>query len=109
MVLSFGAILDPRYKLHIVEFYLSELGMESEEIIEKVASVEAGLRKLYSAYKIRANVMHDSTEGPSSNVGSGNLCDDIEDDLAGFETFQNEEEIDEEELILDIEKVASTL
>ncbi|GJR91920.1 zinc finger BED domain-containing protein RICESLEEPER 2-like protein, partial [Tanacetum coccineum] len=53
MVLSFGAILDPRYKLNIVEFYLSELG-------------------------------------PSSNVGEGRLCDDVEDDLAEFKTFQSQ-------------------
>nr|GEU48365.1 zinc finger BED domain-containing protein RICESLEEPER 2-like [Tanacetum cinerariifolium] len=65
MVLSFGAILDPRYKLNIIEFYLSELGMKGALLIEK-----------------------SSTKGPSSNVGGGKLCDDPEDDLAGFETFQ---------------------
>ncbi|GJX11554.1 zinc finger BED domain-containing protein RICESLEEPER 2-like protein [Tanacetum coccineum] len=72
MVLSFGAILDPRYKLNIVEFYLSELGMEGPLLIEK-----------------------GSTKGPSSNVGGGKLCDDAEDDLAGFETFQSQYKIPE--------------
>ncbi|GJU65270.1 zinc finger BED domain-containing protein RICESLEEPER 2-like protein [Tanacetum coccineum] len=90
MVLSFGAILDPRYKLNIVEFYLSELGMEGPLLIEKVQSVEDGLRKLYGAYEIQPNVMQDSTKGPSSNVGEERLCDDAEDDLAGFETFQSQ-------------------
>ncbi|GJY76854.1 zinc finger BED domain-containing protein RICESLEEPER 2-like protein [Tanacetum coccineum] len=90
MVLSFGAILDPRYKLNIVEFYLSELGMEGPLLIEKVQSVEDGLRKLYSAYEVQPNVMRDSTKGPSSNVEEGRLCDDAEDDLAGFETFQSQ-------------------
>ncbi|GJS49855.1 zinc finger BED domain-containing protein RICESLEEPER 2-like protein [Tanacetum coccineum] len=88
MVLSFGAILDPRYKLNIIEFYLSKLGMEGQLLIEKVQSVEDGLRKLYSAYEIQPNVMHGSTKGPSLNVGGGKLCDDAEDVLAGFETFQ---------------------
>ncbi|GJY33031.1 zinc finger BED domain-containing protein RICESLEEPER 2-like protein [Tanacetum coccineum] len=95
MVLSFGAILDPRYKLNIVEFYLSELGMEGPLLIEKVQSVENGLRKLYSAYEIQPNVMQGSTKGPSSNVGGGKLCDDAEDDLAGFETFQSQYKIPE--------------
>ncbi|GKB45450.1 zinc finger BED domain-containing protein RICESLEEPER 2-like protein, partial [Tanacetum coccineum] len=93
MVLSFGAILDPRYKLNIIEFYLSELGMEGPLLIEKVQSVENGLRKLYSAYEIQPNVMQGSTKGPSSNVGGGKLCDDAEDDLAGFETFQSQYKI----------------
>nr|GEU46247.1 zinc finger BED domain-containing protein RICESLEEPER 2-like [Tanacetum cinerariifolium] len=88
MVLSFGAILDPWYKLNIVEFYLSELGMEGLLLIGKVQSVDNGLRKLYSAYEIQPNVMQGSTKGPVSNVGGGKLCDDAKDDLAGFETFQ---------------------
>ncbi|GKD72591.1 zinc finger BED domain-containing protein RICESLEEPER 2-like protein [Tanacetum coccineum] len=67
MVLSFGAILDPRYKLNIVEFYLSELGMEGPLLIQK-----------------------GPTKGPSSNVGGGKLCDDAEYDLVGFETFQSQ-------------------
>ncbi|GJY45176.1 zinc finger BED domain-containing protein RICESLEEPER 2-like protein, partial [Tanacetum coccineum] len=90
MVLSFGAILDPRYKLNIIEFYLSELGMEGPLLIEKVQSVEDGLRKLYNAYEIQPNVMQGSTKGPSSNVGGGKFCDDAEDDLAGFEIFQSQ-------------------
>ncbi|GJV49666.1 zinc finger BED domain-containing protein RICESLEEPER 2-like protein [Tanacetum coccineum] len=119
MVLSFGAILDPLYKLNIIEFYLSELGMDGPLLIEKVQSVEDGLRKLYNAYEIQPNVMQGSTKGPSSNVGGGKLCDDVEDDLAGFETFQSqykkleivlicidEDEFDEKELIdEDIEKL----
>ncbi|GJU65268.1 zinc finger BED domain-containing protein RICESLEEPER 2-like protein [Tanacetum coccineum] len=90
MVLSIGAILDPRYKLNIIEFYLSELGMEGPLLIEKVQSVEDGLRKLYNAYKIQPNVMQGSTKGPSSNVVGEKFCDDAEDDLAGFETFQSQ-------------------
>nr|GEW46040.1 zinc finger BED domain-containing protein RICESLEEPER 2-like [Tanacetum cinerariifolium] len=90
MVLSFGAILDPRYKLNIIEFYLSELGMEGPWLIEKVQRVEDGLRKLYGAYEIQPKVVQDSTKGPSSNVGEERLCDDAEDDLAGFETFQSQ-------------------
>nr|GEY08463.1 zinc finger BED domain-containing protein RICESLEEPER 2-like [Tanacetum cinerariifolium] len=65
-----------------------ELGIKGPLLIEKVQSVEDGLRKLYGAYAIQPNVMHDSTKGPSSNVGEGRLCDDAEDDLAGFETFK---------------------
>ncbi|GJX62034.1 zinc finger BED domain-containing protein RICESLEEPER 2-like protein [Tanacetum coccineum] len=122
MVLSFGAILDPRYKLNIIEFYLSELGMEGPLLIEKVQIVEDGLHKLYNAYEIQPNVMQSSTKGPSSNVGGWKLCDDPEDDLAGFETFQcqykkleivliciDEDEVDEKELIdEDIEKLVKS-
>ncbi|GKE08824.1 zinc finger BED domain-containing protein RICESLEEPER 2-like protein [Tanacetum coccineum] len=95
MVLSFGAILDPRYKLNIIEFYLSELGMEGPLLIEKVQSVEDGLRKLYNAYEIQPNVMQGLTKGPSSNVGGGKFCDDAKDDLAGFEVFQSQYKIPE--------------
>ncbi|GKA05695.1 zinc finger BED domain-containing protein RICESLEEPER 2-like protein [Tanacetum coccineum] len=90
MVLSFGAILDPRYKLNIIEFYLSELGMEGPLLIERVQSVDDGLRKLYNAYEIQPNLMQSSTKGPSSNVGGGKFCDDAKDDLAGFEIFQSQ-------------------
>ncbi|GJY93015.1 zinc finger BED domain-containing protein RICESLEEPER 2-like protein [Tanacetum coccineum] len=122
MVLSFGAILDPLYKLNIIEFYLSKLGMDGPLLIEKVQSVEDGLRKLYNAYEIQPNVMQGSTKGPSLNVGGGKLCDGVEDDLAGFETFQSqykkleivliciyEDEVDEKELIdEDIEKLVKS-
>nr|GEY85696.1 zinc finger BED domain-containing protein RICESLEEPER 2-like [Tanacetum cinerariifolium] len=122
MVLSFWAILDPRYKLNIIEFYLSELGMEGALLIEKVQNVEDGMRKLYNAYEIQPNVMQSLTKGPSSNVGGGKLCDDPEDDFAGFETFQSqykkleivvicidEDEVDEKELIdEDIEKLVKS-
>ncbi|GKF30463.1 zinc finger BED domain-containing protein RICESLEEPER 2-like protein, partial [Tanacetum coccineum] len=72
------------------EFYLSELGMEGPLLIEKVQSVKDGLRKLYGAYEIQPNVIQDSTKGPSSNVREERLCDDAEDDLAGFKTFQSQ-------------------
>ncbi|GKC85731.1 hypothetical protein Tco_1141448 [Tanacetum coccineum] len=114
--------VDPLYKLNIIEFYLSELGVEGQLLIEKVQSVEDGLRKLYNAYEIQPNVMQDSTKGPSSNVGGEKLYDDVEDDLAGFETFQSqykklkivliciyEDEVDEKELIdEDIEKLVKS-
>nr|GFB54950.1 zinc finger BED domain-containing protein RICESLEEPER 2-like [Tanacetum cinerariifolium] len=122
MVLSFEAILDPRYKLNIIEFYLSELGMEGALLIKKVQNVEDGLRKLYNAYEIQPNVMQISTKGPSSNVRGGKLCDDPKDDLAGFETLQSqykkleiilicidEDEVDEKELIdEDIKKLVKS-
>nr|GEU55968.1 zinc finger BED domain-containing protein RICESLEEPER 2-like [Tanacetum cinerariifolium] len=69
---------------------IKELGMEGALLIEKVQNVKDGLRKLYNAYEIQPNVMQSLTKGPSSNVGGGKLCDDPEDDLAGFETFQSQ-------------------
>ncbi|GJR33968.1 ribonuclease H-like domain-containing protein [Tanacetum coccineum] len=91
MVLSFGAILDPRYKLNIVEFYLSKLGMKGPLLIDKVQSVDDELRKLYSEYDIQPNVMQGLTKGPSSNVGD-----------------ENEDEADEKELIEDIEMLITS-
>nr|GEV02804.1 hypothetical protein [Tanacetum cinerariifolium] len=51
MILSFAVILDPRYKMKIVEYYFDKLGMVGEMLSDKFGSIESGLRNLYNGYK----------------------------------------------------------
>nr|GEU74641.1 probable ribose-5-phosphate isomerase 3, chloroplastic [Tanacetum cinerariifolium] len=82
MVLSFGAILDPRYELNIIEFYLSEL-VAPESTFSKGGRIIS---------KYRSSLCSTSAEAL--------LC--TRDWLFGL---KDENEIDEQELILDIEKL----
>ncbi|XP_071727965.1 zinc finger BED domain-containing protein DAYSLEEPER-like [Rutidosis leptorrhynchoides] len=82
MILSFAIILDPRYKVKIVEYCFDKLGIEDMDLKEKVDNVVNGLKRLYKEYEISSNVVHGSTLGRSSKDGKG-------DDLDGFDTYQS--------------------
>lgn len=85
MILSFAVILDPRYKMKIVEYCFDKLGMVGEMLSNKFGSVESGLRQLYNGYKVRADAMHDWNLATSQNVAGENPSDD----LVGFESFES--------------------
>ncbi|GKA28803.1 zinc finger BED domain-containing protein RICESLEEPER 2-like protein [Tanacetum coccineum] len=65
MILSFAIILDPRYKMKIVEYCFDKLGMVGEMLSDQVGSIESGLRNLYNGYKskVHADAMHDLNLG----------------------------------------------
>ncbi|KAK1432915.1 hypothetical protein QVD17_09818 [Tagetes erecta] len=88
VVLSFAVILDPRYKLKIVEYCFSKLNMTNEDRDEKLKIIFDGIHKLYdNVYDVRLETTNDS-----SRVGSSNVSVDILDDLDGFESFQSQYE-----------------
>ncbi|XP_021985822.2 zinc finger BED domain-containing protein RICESLEEPER 2-like [Helianthus annuus] len=86
MILSFAVILDPRYKVKLVEYCFSKLNMTFEEREMKLKCIVDGMHKLYDTeYNIQSKTMHDSLIPESSNVG-GNTFDEMD----GFDTFQSQ-------------------
>ncbi|GJW00868.1 zf-CCHC domain-containing protein [Tanacetum coccineum] len=85
MILLFVVILDPRYKMKIVEYCFDKLGMLGEMLSDKVGSIESGLRNLYNGYKskVHADAMHDLNLATSQNVAGENPSDYFD----GFESF----------------------
>ncbi|XP_071700060.1 zinc finger BED domain-containing protein RICESLEEPER 2-like [Rutidosis leptorrhynchoides] len=83
MILSFAIILDPRYKVKIVEYCYDKLGIHDMDLKEKVDSVVNGLKRLYKEYELCSNMMRGSNLGRrSSKAGKG-------DDLDGFDSYQS--------------------
>ncbi|GJZ71989.1 zinc finger BED domain-containing protein RICESLEEPER 2-like protein [Tanacetum coccineum] len=85
MILSFAVILDPRYKMKIIEYCFDKLGMVGEMLSDKVGSIESGLRKLYNGYQVRADAIHDLNLATSQNVAVENPSDYLD----GFESFRS--------------------
>ncbi|XP_022028404.1 zinc finger BED domain-containing protein RICESLEEPER 2 [Helianthus annuus] len=86
MILSFAVILDPRYKVKLVEYCFSKLNMTFEEREMKLKCIVDGMHKLYDTeYNIPSKTMHDSLIPESSNVGGNTL-----DEMDGFDTFQSQ-------------------
>ncbi|KAD4385737.1 hypothetical protein E3N88_25906 [Mikania micrantha] len=83
MVLSFAIILDPWYKIKLVEYCFSKLNITKEQREAKLTSIFDGMHKLYNEYDIRTERMHRSSVVESSNV-------DVLDELDGFETFESQ-------------------
>ncbi|KAD1384629.1 hypothetical protein E3N88_42913 [Mikania micrantha] len=83
MVLSFAIILDPWYKIKLVEYCFSKLNITKEQRETKLTSIFDGMHKLYNEYDIRTERMHRSSVVESSNV-------DVLDELDGFETFESQ-------------------
>ncbi|PWA36156.1 hypothetical protein CTI12_AA602730 [Artemisia annua] len=59
--------------------------MVGEMLSDKVSSIESGLHKLYTGYKVRADAMHDLNLTTSQNVTGENPSDY----LVGFESFKS--------------------
>ncbi|XP_071714164.1 zinc finger BED domain-containing protein RICESLEEPER 2-like [Rutidosis leptorrhynchoides] len=83
MILSFAIILDPRYKVKIVEYCYDKLGIHDMDLKEKVDNVVNGLKRLYKEYELCSNMVRGSNLGRrSSKAGKG-------DDLDGFDSYQS--------------------
>ncbi|XP_076902731.1 zinc finger BED domain-containing protein DAYSLEEPER-like [Bidens hawaiensis] len=85
MVLSFAVILDPRYKVKLVEYCFSKLDMKVEERKMKLKNIVDGIHKLFMEYDIQSETMPDSSRRESSNVGDNTL-----DELEGFDSFESQ-------------------
>ncbi|KAM0062415.1 putative HAT dimerization domain, ribonuclease H-like superfamily, hAT-like transposase, RNase-H [Helianthus debilis subsp. tardiflorus] len=86
MILSFAVILDPRYKVKLVEYCFSKLNMTFEEREMKLKCIVDGMHKLYDTeYNIQSKTMHDSLIPESSNVGGNTLAE-----MDEFDTFQSQ-------------------
>ena len=88
IVLSFGVILDPRYKVKIIEFCFSKLNLENIIHEKKVKLFVDGFYKLYNEYEIQSEMIHDSCTTGSSNASKGDARE--EEELDGLKAFPNQ-------------------
>lgn len=68
VVLAFGAVLDPRFKYQMLEFFYSEVESESTKVQEKMTLVKSKLYKLFEDYNTKTSTK--SSELSSSNSQS---------------------------------------
>nr|GEY51266.1 zinc finger BED domain-containing protein RICESLEEPER 2-like [Tanacetum cinerariifolium] len=106
-VLSFVIIMDPRYKVKIIEYCLSKLEMATEVREEKVEDIVECLYDLYNEYKFSFDTHDDPLGAKHANVDEGNTVDEF-DELGGFESFHSRfrrvETSDKSELTLYLEE-----
>ncbi|GJR77891.1 zinc finger BED domain-containing protein RICESLEEPER 2-like protein [Tanacetum coccineum] len=106
-VLSFAIIMDPRYKVKIIEYCLSKLEMATEVREEKVEDIVECLYDLYNEYEFSFETHDDPLGAKNANVDEGNTVDEL-DELGGFESFRSRfrrvETSDKSELTLYLEE-----
>ncbi|KAL4318912.1 hypothetical protein GQ457_18G011220 [Hibiscus cannabinus] len=84
--LAVAAILDPRFKMKLVEYYYSQI--YGSIALERIKEVSDGLKELFNTYTICSTLIdQDSSLPHSSLAGSGN---DGRDRLKGFDKFLHE-------------------
>ncbi|XP_039037037.1 zinc finger BED domain-containing protein RICESLEEPER 1-like [Hibiscus syriacus] len=84
--LAVAAILDPRFKMKLVEYYYSQI--YGSTALERIKEVSGGLKELFNTYSICSTLIdQDSASPPSSLPGSSN---DGRDRLKGFDKFLHE-------------------
>ncbi|GJS91446.1 zinc finger BED domain-containing protein RICESLEEPER 2-like protein [Tanacetum coccineum] len=87
-VLSFAIIMDPRYKVKIIEYCLSKLEMATEVREEKVEDIVECLYDLYNEYEFSFETHDDPLGAKNANVNEGDTVDEL-DELGGFESFRS--------------------
>ncbi|XP_077236703.1 zinc finger BED domain-containing protein RICESLEEPER 1-like [Tasmannia lanceolata] len=83
VVLAMAAILDPRYKMNVVEFCYKKINDNTYK--EKVACVLAAMNLLFEEYVSQFSV---DTSNHASAMTSGDVC--IDDDFSEFDYYESE-------------------
>lgn len=84
--LAVAAILDPRFKMKLVEYYYSQI--YGSTALERIKEVADGIRQLFNAYSICSGLVDQGSSLSGSGVPSGSV--DSRDRLKGFDKFLNE-------------------
>lgn len=83
LALAVAVILDPRFKMKLVEYYYSQIyGSQS---LEKIKDVSDGIKELFDAYSICSTMVDQGSALPGSSLPS--TCSDPRDRLKGFDKF----------------------
>ncbi|OMO67099.1 hypothetical protein COLO4_30238 [Corchorus olitorius] len=99
MVLSFACILDPRFKLQLLQYLLPQLGSQYENSSQLILEQ---MKKLFEEYKLqRGNMVHSSVTNPQVQQGVQRT---INSDLAGFRNFGGQSNSNKSELELYLEE-----
>ncbi|XP_056171262.1 zinc finger BED domain-containing protein RICESLEEPER 2-like [Syzygium oleosum] len=89
VVLSFAAILDPRYKLHLLEFCYSKLDMDDH--VEYVRSIRERFHMLFDEYVTSTSRDDRFTSSTSrGNILVEDIVDNIGDNLDEYDAFESE-------------------
>ncbi|KAG8487278.1 hypothetical protein CXB51_020584 [Gossypium anomalum] len=84
--LAVAAILDPRFKMKLVEYYYSQI--YGSTALERIKEVSDGLKELFNTYSICSTLMDQGSALPLSSLPSSS--NDGRDRLKGFDKFLHE-------------------
>ncbi|KAF5460869.1 hypothetical protein F2P56_020708 [Juglans regia] len=86
LALAVAAILDPRFKMKLVEYYYSQI--YGSTALDRIKEVSDGIKELFNAYSICSTMVDQGSALPGSSLPStGN---DTRDRLRGFDKFLHE-------------------
>ncbi|GJY40535.1 zinc finger BED domain-containing protein RICESLEEPER 1-like protein [Tanacetum coccineum] len=84
--LAIAAILDPRFKMKLVEYYYKQI--YDNEASDRIREVSEGIRELFNEYSIDPGSINDeSGQAAGGSHGTGNVTRDR---LRGFDKFLHE-------------------
>ncbi|XP_022749311.1 zinc finger BED domain-containing protein RICESLEEPER 1-like isoform X2 [Durio zibethinus] len=99
LALAVAAILDPRFKMKLVEYYYSQI--YGSTALERIKEVSDGIKELFNAYSICSTLIDQGSALPGSSLPSSS--NDGRDRLKGFDKFLHETSQSQSE-ISDLEK-----
>ncbi|CAN6561155.1 unnamed protein product [Malus baccata var. baccata] len=83
LALAVAAILDPQFKLKLVEYYYSQI--YGSTALDRIKEVSDGLKELFDAYSICSTMVDQGPALPGSSLPSTST--DSRDRLKGFDKF----------------------
>ncbi|OMO92571.1 Transferase [Corchorus olitorius] len=84
--IELSAILDPRFKMKLVEYYYSQI--YGSTALERIKEVSDGIKELFNAYSICSTLIDQGSALPGSSLPSSS--NDSRDRLKGFDKFLHE-------------------
>ncbi|XP_059661394.1 zinc finger BED domain-containing protein RICESLEEPER 1-like [Cornus florida] len=86
LALAIAAILDPRFKMKLVEYYYSQIyGCDAPDRIKDVSD---GIKELFNEYSVSSNSLDQDPARPGSSLAS--TSNGTRDRLKGFDKFLHE-------------------
>ncbi|PPS11115.1 hypothetical protein GOBAR_AA09533 [Gossypium barbadense] len=86
LALAVAAILDPRFKMKLVEYYYSQI--YGSTALERIKEASDGIKELFNAYSICSTLIDQGSALPGSSLPSSS--NDTRDRLKGFDKFLHE-------------------
>lgn len=84
--LAAAVILDPRFKVKLVEYYYSQI--YGSTALDRIKEISDGIKQLFDAYSICSSLVDQGSALPGSSLPS--MCSDSRDRLKGFDKFLHE-------------------
>lgn len=86
LALAVAAILDPRFKMKLVEYYYSQI--YGSTALDRIKEVSDSIKELFSAYSICSTLVDEGSAAPGSSLPT--TSNDSRDRLKGFDKFLHE-------------------